>query len=522
MSGRPKTNRSAVQPAVSGSIGGRTRWIPANVGWVALLSVTALVAVLHIATNGRYGFGPDELQFIDDARHLAWGFVAYPPFTPFVERIAFALFGTSLVGLRLPAVLGQAAVLVLTGLLAADFGGGRFAQIAAALAVAAGPLSLLEGHEVQYTGFDMLWCVALAWCFVRRANSDRQDWWLLAGAVAGLGLMTKYSMAFYLCGLVVGILLTPARRLVDERRFWQGAALALIIFLPNLIWQFRHGWVTLHFLQSIHARDIAQGRTRFFWREQVEMLNFAAPLAAAGLAYFFLPAGRHYRALGWMFVVVLAILWSGTARGYYTDGLYPMLVAAGCAFWEAGLRRLGTSWLRRAAEWTTVALLLVSGALTARYVLPLEPAAAPGNPALGAGGDLADEVGWPDLVAEIARIRDGLPPAVRARAAVLTLDYGETGAVDLYGPRYGLPPAISPVNSAWYRGYGNPPPTTLIVVGSARAAVEQYFAGCRLAGHDTNRYGLANDESKDHPDIFVCGPPLIPWPIFWGTQPSYG
>jgi 4-amino-4-deoxy-L-arabinose transferase-like glycosyltransferase len=177
------------------------------------LGVIALgVVVLHMATNGRYGVHRDELQVLDDARHMDWGFVAYPPMTPFIERVALALFGTSLIGLRMFSVLAQAAAIVITGWMARELGGRRLVQIVAALAVAVSPLPLFEGTEFQYSSFDYLWCVLIAYFLIRLLKSEDPHWWLGIGAMIGLGMLTKYTMGFFIAGIVGGVLLTPARR----------------------------------------------------------------------------------------------------------------------------------------------------------------------------------------------------------------------------------------------------------------------------------------------------------------------
>src|SRR5271157_142033 len=233
-----------------------------------LLSVAALVALVHMLTNNRYGFHRDELQFLSDARHLDWGFVAYPPVTPFLERIGLEVFGVSLVGLRLFSVIAQSVAIVVTGLMAREFGGRRWAQAAAALGVAVSPLPLFEGTEFQYTTFDYLWWVLVAYFVLRLLNTEDPRWCLAIGAVIGMGLMTKYSIIFFVAGLVFGLLLTPARRFLATRWFWAGAGLALLICLPNLIWQVQHNFISLHFLHYIHIRDVGEGRASGFWRDR--------------------------------------------------------------------------------------------------------------------------------------------------------------------------------------------------------------------------------------------------------------
>src|SRR5580704_13783775 len=202
---------------------------------MVLLGIAAVVALVHLLTNNRYGFHRDELQFLSDARHLDWGFVAYPPLTPFLERIGLNLFGLSLVGLRLFSVIVQAAAIVVTGLIARELGGKRLAQIAAAISVALSALPLFEGTEFQYSSFDYLWWVLIAYFTIRLLKSENPRWWIAIGAAVGLGLLTKYTMCFYVAGILGGLLLTRARRYFTSGWFWAGIGIACLIFLPNLI-----------------------------------------------------------------------------------------------------------------------------------------------------------------------------------------------------------------------------------------------------------------------------------------------
>src|ERR1022692_241652 len=192
-----------------------------SAGTTAVIGIAFAIALLHLLTNGRYGFHRDELQTLSDALHLDWGFVPYPPLTPFLEHIGLYLFGVSLVGLRLFAVLAQAVAIVVTGLMARELGGGRLAQVAAAASVALSPLPLFEGTEFQYTSFDYLWWVLVAYFIIRLLKTDDPRWWLAIGAVVGVGLMTKYTMPFFLAGILAGLLLTPARRFLANWWLWR-------------------------------------------------------------------------------------------------------------------------------------------------------------------------------------------------------------------------------------------------------------------------------------------------------------
>jgi 4-amino-4-deoxy-L-arabinose transferase-like glycosyltransferase len=490
-----------------------------------VLGVFALcIVALHVLTNGRYGFHRDELQVLDDARHLAWGYVAYPPVTPFIERLLWQLFGASLVGLRLFSVLAQAAAIVLAGLMARELGGRRFAQIAASMAVIASPFVLFQGTEFQYSSFDYLWWVLTAYLIVRLLKSEDPRWWLGVGIVIGLGMMTKYAMIFFVAGIVGGVLLTPERRYLKSPWLWCGVALALLVFLPNLIWQIRHNFISLDFLRSIHARDVRIGRTNGFLKDQFMTSTnlFTVPLWLAGLFYLFvLPEGRRYRLLGWMFAIPFVLFVISKGRGYYLAPAYPMLFASGAVLEERWLSSLRVGW-RRFMRAATFVALAVGGVAAALALVPFFPVNSPHNLAIKMNGEFREEVGWPELVETVAKIRDSLPAPERARLGIFTGNYGEAGAIDLYGPAYGLPRAISGVNSYWLRGYGDPPPQILIIIGVPRGLMESNFQSCRLAGHNPDPYGIRNEESMYHPDLFVCGPPDLPWPEFWKRLKYYG
>jgi 4-amino-4-deoxy-L-arabinose transferase-like glycosyltransferase len=270
----------------------RTKVLHSDLGLLILLALARFV--LHLLTNSQYGFHRDELATLDDAHHLAWGYVAYPPVTPVIARVALTLFGPSLVGVRLFAALAQSLSMVLAGLMARELGGSRGALVVTALAVAIAPVSLIMGAMFQYGSFDSLWWVVVAYLTLRLLNSADPRWWLGIGAAIGLGMMTKYTMGFLVAGLVGGVILTTARRDLKSPWLWGGVALALLIMLPNLLWQVQHHFISLAFLRSIHARDVQIGRTQGYLLEQLFVC--ANPVTIrwwlAGLAYYlFMSAG---------------------------------------------------------------------------------------------------------------------------------------------------------------------------------------------------------------------------------------
>lgn len=486
-----------------------------------LFGIAGAIILLHLFTNGRYGFHRDELQFLSDAQHLDWGFVAYPPFTAFIERIGLAIFGLSMVGLRLFSVLAQAAAIVITGLMARDLGGGKLAQATAALATAFSPLSLFEGTEFQYTSFDFLWWVLIAWFTIRLLKSDNPRWWIAIGAVVGLGLETKYAITFYIAGILVGLVCSPARRFLKSGWPWAGIALALLIFVPNFIWLVRHDFISYRFLQHIHMRDVGEGRAEGFLTQQFWLCaNLATvPLWLAGL-WGYLREPR-YRMLAFMYLVPVALFFFGKGRGYYTAGLYPMLFAMGAVIaprWLSSLPR----WGRLSLKTVYFAAFAGVSAYVCALIVPLQASGPLRDFALRNNGDLREEIGWDELVRTVAQIRDSLPPEQREHLGITTGNYGEYGAIDILGRAYGLPEPIGTTNSEWLRGYPTPPPTTIIVLGLRAEQANQIFTNCRLAGHNGNSPGVRNEESVYHPDIFVCGPPRESWDQLWKEHVDFG
>ena len=489
-----------------------------------LLAVGAAFLLLHLAAGGRYGFQRDELATFEDARHLATGYVAYPPITPLFGRISLELFGTSLRGFRFFSALAHAAAAVITGLMARELGGKRLAQTVAALAAAVSPVSLASGALMQYVAFDYLCWVLTAYLLIRLLRTENPRLWLAIGATVGLGMLSKYSMLFFVMAMLAGLLLTDARRYLGSRWLWLGVAVSLVIFLPNLLWQVRHGFISLDFLREIHSRDVRIGRAKDFLPNQLYVAAnvFTVPLWLAGLYFYFRkPEGKKFRVIGWMFVAVLAIFVIAKGRDYYAAPAYPMLLAAGAVVEEKWLRSLATT-RSRLVRVGTFAALIIGGIIAVPLTLPLAPINSRcWQVANKINGDFREEVGWPELVGEVARIRDSLPADERTSTGILATNYGEAGAIDLYGPQYGLPRAISGINSFWAYGYGDPPPKSLIVIGLARQYRDKHFASCELAGRVTNPYGILNEETE-HPEIYVCRHLRRSWPDFWHDFRYFG
>ena len=481
---------------------------------VPLLSIAGATLLLHLLTAHRYGFNRDELAILEDARHLAWGYVSYPPVTPFLGRVALTLFGTSLVGFRFFSALVQAVAVYLTGLMARDIGGGLKAQVVAALASV--PFSLGVGALMQYMSFDYFAWVLTAYFVVRLCSTDNPRYFAGIGASIGFGILTKYTILFFAAGVLAAVVFTRLRTHLRSPWPWIGLTISFVFALPNFVWQMQQNFVTYDFLLFIHNRDIQTGLTQSFMPDQIEMTLLALPVWVAGLYFCVgIPQEYRFRPLAWMYLVPLFLFVVAKGRGYYLTPAYPMLYAAGAVWGTQLLARLSS----RAAK-------LFNSSVIAALCLSILGAIAVGLPVAPIGSKwfylasrinitLRDEIGWQDQVYTLAQVRDTIPPQDRAKLGILVENYGEVGAVNLYGPRLGLPTAISGVNSSWERGPGTPPPQILIVVGFTEEFVDANFTGCRLTAETTNSYGVENEESTERPDIYVCGPPRAGWEQFW-------
>jgi hypothetical protein len=503
-------------------------------GGLAVVVALALVKlVLHLATTGLFGYSYfiDELYYLACSRHLAWGFVDMPPLFPALTALVRVSLGQGLLAIRLIPALAGAALVLMTGLMARDLGGRRFAQAIAALAVLAAPIWLALHSIHTMNALEQLFWTGCAWIVLRIVRDDRPRLWLLVGAVAGLGMLNKHSMAFFGIALVAALLLTGERRALRSPWLWLGALLAGLLFLPNLVWLIQHHFPHFEMLANIKrdGRDVHLNPLQFI-AQQVLLINpLTLPLWLGGLLWLLADRdGRRYRVLGLTFLAVLAEMLLLDGRPYYPAPAYPMLLAAGGV---AAERWLAARRWRFAAP-AYAALLALSGAVLAPLFVPLLPPLALvrysraiglsqprlENHQLGPLPQLmADRFGWQEMAGEVARIYRALPPVDRARAAIFGQNYGQAGAIDLFGPRLGLPPAISGHLSYWLWGPHGYTGDVMIVLDDNRATLLRLFGSVQLAGHVDHPYSMP----YEHFDIYVCRQPRRPLAAMWPQIKRY-
>jgi hypothetical protein len=469
--------------------------------------------LLHLYAGGHYGYFVDELYYLACSRHLAWGYVDQPPLIAVVTWAARMLLGESLFALRLFPALAGTAMVLLTALLARQMGGGRFAQALAAITALVAPGLLAMDGLLSMNAFEPLFWLGCASIALRIWKTGNQRLWLAFGAVAGLGLLNKYSMGMFAAGLVLGILLGPGRRDFARPWIWMGGLVALLIFLPNLLWNVQHHFPFLELQANIRrsGRDVPLGPISFFTQQMLLMLPLSVPVWGAGLWFYFGSArGKPYRALGWAWVFTALAIVLLSPRVYYLWPAFPVLFAAGGTMWESWL---GTRFAP--FRWGYVAIMAAAGAVLAPMAIPLLPVETYLKYARTVGlgppkiethrlGPLpqiyADQFGWPEMVATVARVYNGLAPEVRARTAIFGQNYGQAGAIDLFGPKYGLPPAISGHQSYFLWGPHGYTGESMIVMAGRKDDLERRFASVERVARVEHPYSMP----YEHIDVFYC------------------
>ncbi len=488
--------------------------------------------MLHLAANPHYGFFRDELYFIICGFHPAWGYVDQPPVVPLLAA-ASQLFGHSLFALRaLPAIFAAAGAYV-TCLLAIEMGGGIFAQVLGVLAFLAAGVLESFGAKV---GPDMvgLWLWPLAALYVLRiAKGGDARLWLAAGAAIGVSLESKYSALFFAVALVIGLLLTPQRRILATPWLLAGTALALLVALPNFLWQALHGFPMWELLRNgQQGKNVAASPALFLFQQLLLTNLFAWPIWFVGLIALLRDGAARF--LGYAYILLIAMMIALHAKHYYPADVYPILMAAGGVAVER--------WVRLPALRLAIATVVVAAwVFFAPFSLPVlsEPAMVRYSAFVGQllhiqrsamatehhrysvlPEDWADMHGWPELTATVASVYRSLPPAQRAQAVVVASNYGEAAAVDFFGGAYGLPPAISGHNNYWLWGTHGYSGNVIIDVNGDCGATSfpGLFRVARLAARSNPPWVISYEQNIP---ISVCTGIRMPLSQLWPKLRDY-
>ena len=506
------TMNSVAAVAPSEDVANRRFW---DDGMPAVVGIAAACFALHMFFNNRYGYFRDEFDYIICGRHLAWGYVDQPPLVPFLSRVFLAIFGESLRAVRLMPVLAMSATIVLSGMIARELGGKRFAVVLTAIAVLVAPMYLSDASLLTSNSLEPLLWMGCVYFTILAAKHNEPRYWLWFGVVAGIGLEEKYSILVLGFGIVIGLLLTEQRRFLLSKWIWLGGLAAFLIFLPNLIWNIANHWPFVQLMRNIRAegRDILLSPWQFF-SQQILILNpFTAVIWITGVLALLVAARfRPYRFLGWAYLVGLTSFIVLKGKNYYLTPIYPVFLAAGALVVDDAIDRLRQGWLKPAL----VILFMIGGLLLLPFVIPVLsvdqfiayinkfPIKAPRSEHSHERAVLpqmyADQFGWNELVSGVIVAWNSIPPAERSDCGIFAQDYGQAGAIDFLGAKFGLPQSLSGHQSWWLwgpRGYSG---KCLIVLDDDQEALERLFDRVEFVGRTPdNPYALERRLT-----VFIC------------------
>jgi 4-amino-4-deoxy-L-arabinose transferase-like glycosyltransferase len=454
-----------------------------------------------MAVADRYGWHRDELYYLASSRHPALGYVDYPPITPLLARLDQAIFPGSLPALRLLTVLAGAGIIVVAALIARELGGNQLAQGLAALAVLISPMFVGANILYQTVSFDeLIWAVACLLFVQLLRGADAREW-LLLGLVFGIGLETKYTVIGLGIAMLVGLLATRSRQLLASRWPWFGFGIAILLLVPNFVWQVGHNWDSVAY--TIEHRGATDGPIAYVLQQLLLAGPQLLPIVVMGVWWLWQDEGLRAAAVTIVAVELFFLLVGGKA--YYSAPIYSLAYAAGAIWFVEALRQ---PWIRRLMVAVAVAITLVLLPIG----LPILPAKAMADSGIWkARKDFADMYGWPDLVEQVTTVYQRLPLSDRASVMILASNYGEAGALDFYGR--GLPTVVSAHLTYYYWAPARMAPSTVIVVGYQRSYLARTFGDIQQAGTVTNSYGLRNEEYGKA--IWICRSPLMPLDKAW-------
>ena len=485
-----------------------------------LLALVGAKILVHLPGLFRYGYFRDELYFLDLARHLDWGYVDCAPLVAVYAKIAL-LLGGSLPALRVLPLLAGAGLVALTVLLARELGGGRFAQVLAGLASVVAPIYLAICGLMSMNAFEPLFWMGCALVLIRIIRTGDSRLWLWFGVLAGLGLENKHSTLLFGAAMLAGLVLSPQRRELLRRWIWLGAGVALLLFLPNLMWQAAHGFPTVEDLSNVRemGKNVSLSPVEFVAQQILIMHPVVFPIWLIGLASLLGGRLRRFQVLGWTYLVLLVAMIALKAKNYYLAPIYPMLLAAGGVSVESWLDRWAAT---RARAWPRAALLTVvalAGAILAPMFLPVLPpdrlvafqaalGLAPPKTEVAHVGPLpqyfGDQFGWPELVQQVADIYWLLPAEQRERTGIFASNYGEAGAINLFGPALGLPRPICAHQNPWLWGPPDFDGDALIWLQWSRESLEEVCGSVEQVGKHAHPWGMAEENRP----IFLCRDPI--------------
>jgi len=414
--------------------------------------------LLNVFALPHYGFQRDEMLHLALGDHLAWGFKEVPPFISWIAAASTWLFGTSVAAARVFTTIGAGLIILLTGLITVEFGGRKFAITVACLSLTFSPAFLASDYLLQPVIFDQLWWLLSGYLLVKYINTKLVKYLYFLGIAIGFGLLTKYTMAFYTLALIIGIALTRHRKMLLSKGVWAAVAIAIIIFLPNIIWQLTHHLPLVTHMRKLRETQLDYVKPSDFLIQQLMVNGSGVLVWLPGLMWLLMSYKlRTYRFLGFAYLATLALFLLLNGKIYYLFGAYPVLFAAGGYGIERFLKVRDTVF-----RTVVCAILIIPNFLLLPLVLPVIPInqALPvfkfAGEKMGFGfalkwedhkvhqttQDYGDMFGWDELTQKVAKAYYSLTPEQRKQTIIDADNYGEAGAIHHYGKLYNLPDVV--------------------------------------------------------------------------------
>ncbi|HOX82235.1 MAG TPA: glycosyltransferase family 39 protein [Chryseolinea sp.] len=483
---------------------------------ITLFSIALGCFLLHLITNltGAYGFFRDELYYITCSDHLAFGYVDQPPFSLYLLKLSRLLFGDSLTAIRIVPTLMHTGTIVVAGLMVKEMGGKVFAIFIAGIAIALAPILLGIGSIYSMNSIDVFIWTLSVYLILRIINTKNQSLWIALGIVLGIGLLNKISVLFFGAGLFVGILFTNRQWLIT-RWPYIAASIGVILFLPYVVWNVTHDMAHLEFIHNASSDKYSGLNAATFIKDQLFYLNpIAAPLWMSGLlGLFFYAPLKKYRIVAWIYVTAFTILiLNGTSKAEYLMPAYASLFAAAGVLVEQKLTSRSVAWIKYAYAM----ILLITSIILIPMVLPVlsvegyiryakalgeEPSSNEGKELSDLPQFYADMFGWKEKAKDVASIYNSLSEDDKKKCAIIASNYGRCGAIDFFGPEYGLPKSIGTHNNYWIWGPRDYNGEVLIIMGGDLDDHKNDFESVALAGVSNCEHCMPYENKMN---IFVC------------------
>jgi len=420
--------------------------------WILLIAAVSLL--IHLLTYNTLGFHRDELLYLALGEHPAAGYWSNPPVIGMISYLSQLLPWDPLFNTRLLPAIAGAFLIILTGLITRELGGAAYASILSCLILSFSLLILRGFSMLQPVPFDILIWTTILYFLLRYLNTLKPVWLIWTGVATGFGMLNKYIVVFLIFGILVGLLFTKHRKLLISRYLWISVAIAIIIFLPNLIWQYLHGFPVFIHMQELKETQLVNVDRTNILTDQLLMFTFGSVVWIAGLMWLITNRdSKKYRFFAFVYIAVLSVFLLLRGKSYYMAGLYPFMFAAGGVAWEKILNKL------------TPRIILV--ALLLLLSMPLVPAGVPVMKAPGLASyfekmpkrgaeallrwedgqmhslpqDFADMLGWDELAEIVINASDTVSD--KGRIMIYGENYGQAGALDHFGKPFNLPPAAS-------------------------------------------------------------------------------